>query len=267
MSTALAIRRDEDIWTKERIETIKKSICPQGISDADFELFVEQCRRSGLDPFKKEAFCVPRRVNVGSKESPKWITRHEMQAAEAGMAARADRFPDFRGLRCAAICEGDEISIDEGEGKVHHKYTPGKRGKLIGAWAQPFRENRTLPIILLKLDEYVQDNAMWRSKPVTMIVKCARAAAYRVAYPNVFGGIYIREEMPSDGAEVREPQQLQVKAEPKQLPKGDSRLKEALKSKVKVIDVQPGQTEEEAERMFLGEEPPPLMDSDSPVPF
>ncbi|MBN1206587.1 MAG: recombinase RecT, partial [Myxococcaceae bacterium] len=86
-------------WSRERVELIKRTICPKGIGDDEFALFIEQCKRSGLDPLLKEAFCVGRRQNAGSRERPHWVTRYEFQPSEAGMLARAERFPDFKGIQ------------------------------------------------------------------------------------------------------------------------------------------------------------------------
>ena len=51
-------------WSRERAELVRRTICPKGISEDEFALFIEQCKRSGLDPLLKEAFCVARRQNV-----------------------------------------------------------------------------------------------------------------------------------------------------------------------------------------------------------
>ena len=51
-------------WSAERVELVKRTICPRGIGEDEFQLFIEQCKRSGLDPLLKEAFCVARRANT-----------------------------------------------------------------------------------------------------------------------------------------------------------------------------------------------------------
>lgn len=184
-------------WRQERVDLVRKTICPRGISEAEFELFIEICKRSGLDPLTKEIFCVPRRTNIGSKEDPKWIVKHEAQPAEAGLLARADRFPDFGGIKAAAFYEGEDIVVTENE--VHHKFNPTKRtGKLLGAWAQAFRNGRVLPVEIVTIGAYQQNTQQWHQRPEVMIVKCARAAALRRAYPNTFGGLYVEDEMPAE---------------------------------------------------------------------
>lgn len=180
-------------YSRERIELIKKTVCPSGIDDMSFELFLEQCRRSGLDPLKKQMFCVKRNQKVGRDQ---WVTKFEAQPAEAGMLARAERFPDFCGITAEAVYEKDDCNISPGSGEVHHVFCPGDRGKLLGAWARVRRTNRDPVVRFLRLSDYAQDNPMWSSKGETMIVKCARVAVLRVSFPEAFGGLYINEEMP-----------------------------------------------------------------------
>src|SRR5690606_16419062 len=131
-------------WTPERIELIKRTVCPKGITDDELQLFIEQCRRSGMDPLLKEAFCVPRRKNIGTKDRPNWVETREFQPSEAGMLSRAERFDDFKGITASAVYEKDECRVDAGDGSVHHTYSPGKdRGQLLGAWARVLRTEKT----------------------------------------------------------------------------------------------------------------------------
>lgn len=185
--------------TRERVDLIKRVVCPAGISDDAFALFMEQCKRSGLDPLLKEAFCVPRRQKVGHD---KWVEKHEFQPSEAGMLARAERFPDFKGIQASAVYAEDEIIVDQGEGTVTHKFNPAKRkGALVGAWSRVVRSGKLPVVVWLDFAGYVQQTPLWSKIPTTMIEKCARVAALRKAYPEAFGGLYIREEMPPEDEE------------------------------------------------------------------
>jgi phage recombination protein Bet len=190
-------------WTPERVELIRRTICPRGIGDDEFALFIEQCKRSGLDPLLKEAFCVARRQNVGNRERPNWVSRHEFQPSEAGMLARAERFPDFRGIQASAVYAEDEIIVDQGKGEVVHRFNPAKRkGSLVGAWARVVRDAKLPVVVWLDFAGYVQQTPLWAKIPTTMIEKCARVAALRKAYPEAFGGLYVREEMPAEEFEA-----------------------------------------------------------------
>lgn len=185
----------ERAWTKDRVELVKRTICPKGISDDAFALFMEQCKRSGLDPLLKEAFCVPRRAKVGDA----WIEQHVFQPAEAGMLSRAERFPDFKGVQASAVYAEDDILIDMGAGTVKHAFNPAKRkGQLVGAWARAERAGKLPVVVWVDFSGYVQQTPLWSKIPNTMIEKCARVAALRKAYPEAFGGLYIAEEMPEE---------------------------------------------------------------------
>jgi phage recombination protein Bet len=186
-------------WSPERVELIKRTICPRGIGEDEFALFIEQCKRSGLDPLLKEAFCVARRQNAGNREKPNWVTRYEFQPSEAGMLARAERFPDFKGIQASAVYAEDEIIVDQGKGEVVHRFNPAKRkGSLVGAWARVVRAEKLPVVVWLDFAGYVQQTPLWAKIPTTMIEKCARVAALRKGYPEAFGGLYVREEMPAE---------------------------------------------------------------------
>ncbi|AKJ01733.1 phage recombination protein Bet [Archangium gephyra] len=172
---------------------------PRGIGEDEFALFIEQCKRSGLDPLLKEAFCVARRQNAGNREKPNWVTRYEFQPSEAGMLARAERFPDFKGIQASAVYAEDEIIVDQGQGEVLHRFNPAKRkGSLVGAWSRVVRDGKLPVVVWLDFAGYVQQTPLWAKIPTTMIEKCARVAALRKAYPEAFGGLYVREEMPAE---------------------------------------------------------------------
>ncbi|WP_426732468.1 phage recombination protein Bet [Myxococcus faecalis] len=186
-------------WSRERMELIRRTICPRGISEDEFALFIEQCKRSGLDPLLKEAFCVARRQNIGNRERPNWVTKYEFQPSEAGMLARAERFPDFKGIQASAVFAEDDIVVDQGRGEVVHRFNPAKRkGALVGAWSRVVRDGKLPVVVWLDFSGYVQQTPLWAKIPTTMIEKCARVAALRKAYPEAFGGLYVREEMPAE---------------------------------------------------------------------
>lgn len=196
-------------WTKERKDFIKRQFIPQGCSDDDFSLFVEFCRRTGLDPTLKEAYLVERKakINAGTKDE-RWVTRFDPMVAEKGLAARADSLADFAGMEGDYVCDGDVCEIDQGAGVVVHKYDPTKRlGKaIIGAWAKATRRGHKTTITWLPIESRIQKTKenrptkFWEQQPGQQILKCARAQNYRVTWPNVFGGCYLAEEMSDDDA-------------------------------------------------------------------
>lgn len=196
------------VWDAERVALVKKAIAPPTATQADVEFFIAWCKRTQLDPFVKQAYFVERK----SKDAQgNWHTRHEPMAAEAGMAARADVEADFMGVRSSAVYAGDTFEVDAENGQVTHKWNLESRAKagnkLVGAWAHARRKGRDVPIVWLTVEQRVQtryDNgkqvptSFWLKDAPGMIAKCARAMAYRLAFPNLFSGVFIREELEAD---------------------------------------------------------------------
>ena len=186
-------------WTADRIALAKKAVCPPTATDAEFEFFIAWCKRTGLDPFIKQAYLVERWDTVSN------IKRHEPMAAEAGMAARADAQPDFLGMRSGVVYAGDEFILDEDTQTIVHRWTPELRAKggnrVLGAWAHGRRIGREVEITYLTLESRIgkkRDGTVtqfWARDPAGQLRKCARADQYRRLYPNLFSGVYIEGEI------------------------------------------------------------------------
>jgi phage recombination protein Bet len=197
-------------WDDERIALAKKAVTPPTASAAEFEFFIAWCKRTSLDPFIKQAYLVERRSKSPSGE---WMTKHEPMAAEAGMAALADAQGDFAGIKCATVYAGDKFAIDEDAQRVTHQWDLESRSKaghrVLGAWAHAQRHGRVVPIVWLPIEARIQTRfdrqknteeptSFWKKDPSGMIAKCARAMSWRLAYPNLFSGVFIPEEMRDD---------------------------------------------------------------------
>lgn len=206
--------------TQERKDFLKRQFCPPGCPDIAFEFFIAYCERTQLDPVIKQAYLVERSAQVNGE----WVKKYEPMSAEAGMAARADAMPDFEGIDDGVVYENDEFSIDYAAGTVVHRsphaHNAQKRGRIIGAWAHVHRKGRRVPITWLRVEERVQlkkdksgnwePNIFWSKMTATQILKCSRAEQWRQAYPNLFSGEYVPEEMSRDEIEVNPPTQADV---------------------------------------------------------
>ncbi len=203
-STAGAIATP--IWTTEQRDLIRKTVCPPGTTDLEFEFFVTWCAQTRLNPLLKQAWLVPRKQK--NPATGKYEEKMEPQVAEIGMRARADELPDYKGITGDAVFEGDEFMIDAAGGVVVHRYSLDARkksgNKVLGAWARVEREGRRASIVYLTVESRVQTffsdgkhvpTPFWQKDPQGQISKCARAAALRLAYPNVFANQHIAEEM------------------------------------------------------------------------
>lgn len=191
------------LFTRERVELIKKQVCPAGITDGEFALFLEQCRRSGLDPLMKEAYCVPRKTKVkDAAGNEREIEVFTFQAAEQGMQVRAHRSGVFLGMRAGAVYSKDKCSIDFAAGKVNHTADVTQaRGEIVGAWAIAFRSDLEVsPVAFVRMAEYSGAGPLWKGKPETMIIKVARAQALRLSFPYEFAGAFTPEELDGPGS-------------------------------------------------------------------
>lgn len=205
MSTVTAIQphaaSDVLTWTPDQRALIKRTVAPNATDD-ELAMFLHVAAKAGLDPLQRQIHFTKRRVNVGSKDSPKWEERVTIQAGVDGLQARALRFPDCQGIQSAAVFEKQEFVFDNMKGEVvRHQGNPFTEGRAIGAWAIVRREGKAPFVALVRMDEYFDDRSfLWKGKPAVMIEKVARSTALRRAYPENFGGIYDPAEMGRDAA-------------------------------------------------------------------
>lgn len=173
--------------TPEQIELIKNTVAKDATPD-EFRLFLHYCNESGLDPLRKQAHFIKRRYK---DRQGNWQSTVQMMTGVDGFRSRAEQMPDFKGIKSCAVREGDEISIDMGSGEVSHKLSFPRTGKILGAWAQISRENRSNKIIWVDFGEYNEQNSpLWKSKPAVMIEKVAESSLLRHEYPEKFSTMY-----------------------------------------------------------------------------
>lgn len=184
-------------WTREVMELCKRQVCPKGVTDDEFSVFIAQCQATGLNPFTKEAYCVPRNVKVSRKgEQDRWETIHTFQPGIDGARARAGRFPDFHSSTSAAVYELDQCEVDVDAGKVAHKFNPCKpRGKLVGAWGKVTKTHGAAIVVWLPVGSRSGNSQFWQADAGSMLAKCSEMAALRKAYPVQFSGVLVREEL------------------------------------------------------------------------
>lgn len=244
-------------WDEARRALAKKSVCPPNTTEDEFDFFIAWCIRTGLDPFIQQAYLVPRRMKDAAGN---WVDKMQPQAAVAGMAARADALPDFRGMRSGVVYPGDEFMVDENsedpKAAVIHRWSLEARVKAggkdwkqkpLGAWAHAQRVGRAVPVTYLTIEERKPLKAdgtplpspFWSiDKAPAQLRKCCEAEQYRKAYPNIFGGVYIEGEM--EHAQERE---VNPAPSPVRSPTSKS---DALKAKLGVKPVDPPKTVEAA---------------------
>src|SRR5215472_10768344 len=68
----LAIRAEQSVWNPEQLAALETLGVAKNASPAELAVFLHVCRRSGLDPFRKQIYLVPK---YDAKERKnRWVT-------------------------------------------------------------------------------------------------------------------------------------------------------------------------------------------------
>lgn len=183
-------------FNPEKIELIKRTIC-EGATNDELQLFIEQCRRTGLDPVLRQIYFIKN----------KKTGKVQIQTSIDGFRLVAERSGVYEGQTAPQWCGEDGVWRD-----VWLSKTPPSACK-IGVHKKGFRE----PLVAVAIfDEYAQKHkyddqygkhkagdlsGLWAQMPALMLSKVCESLAIRKAFPNDLSGIYTREEM----AQAEEP--------------------------------------------------------------
>ncbi len=160
-----------------KIDLIKKTVA-QGASDLELELFLHQCRRTGLDPLARQIYWV-KRGSGGTIQTG--IDGYRLIAARTGEYAGNDD----------AVFEHDAAGMPVKATVTVWRFVQGQRCAFTAT---------------ARMTEYRQDKSQtWQSMPHVLLAKCAEALALRKAFPAELSGMYVTEEMDqADGPVVVE---------------------------------------------------------------
>lgn len=154
-SPALINRFEQD----EVVRTIKDTVC-KGATDPQLRMFLEVCKRTGLDPFLKEIWYVAEKGII--------------MAARDGYLRVANENPNFDGI---------ETRVERDEKKIPVK-----------AVCTVWRKDRSHPVICeAYYNEYVKQSPVWKQYPSAMISKVAEVLALKRSF--AINGVVSEEEV------------------------------------------------------------------------
>lgn len=161
---------------------------PNAVTAQELVFFINTCKAQRLNPLEQGSVYL---VKFGSEPA-------QMVIGKGAYMRRAFENPDY-------LCMEDGITVARKNGDIVQKegtcLYPGEM--LIGGWCRVHFMRGGVERTAFKelaLNEYNKSQASWRSKPATMIAKCAIVACLRDAFPKDYLGLYEETEMVASGA-------------------------------------------------------------------
>lgn len=160
-------------WSPQNLELLKHTVA-KNLTDDEFFLFTEICKRRGLDPFSKQIYAVKRGGTL------------TIQTAIDGYRLIADRSGRYAGQVGPFWCSPDGKWADVWATKANPwaaKIGVLKIGFLEPVWGVAY------------WDMYVGDGPFWKKAGPHMLAKVAEALALKKAFPEELSGLYTDDEM------------------------------------------------------------------------
>jgi len=205
-----------------QLKLIRNTVAKDTTED-EFNMFVEICKRQGLDPFRRQIYALVFNKDKGDKRQVAFITGidgYRAIAKRTGTYRPADTEPNFE-IDEALKSDWNPEGIVKCTTVVHQYGPDGQWYPVVGIahwkeFAPLYEESNWVPVLddngkpVLQTEgkwkgrpknerkgtgnfKLTKDN--WRTMPFVMIAKCAEAQALRKGWPEEMGGLMVSEEM------------------------------------------------------------------------
>lgn len=213
---ALQPQRPRD-YTPAQLELVKRTVAADCNND-EFSLFVEVCRRVGLDPFRRQIYAVVYSKNNSERRRMSIITGID------GFRAVAARNRDYRPDEAEPLITyrddlkdpaTNPLGIEKAVARAFKLAPNGEWHPVIGVaywdefapvdeiWEYDAAQGRKAPCGKFKL------GGQWPRMGRVLIAKCAEAQALRKGWPEDLSGVYSPEEMARAEAEQTAAEQVE----------------------------------------------------------
>lgn len=158
---------ETNVFDEQQVLLLKNTIC-KGSSDEELKFFIYACTKTGLDPFSRQIYSVPR---GGQRVIQTSVDGFRLIAERTGRYAPG-REPTF---------------VYDKNGVLFSATSYVKKQTKDGTWHEVSAS--------AMMSEYDGKNNFWKKMPHLMLAKCAECLALRKAFPAEMSGLYGQEEM------------------------------------------------------------------------